>query len=248
MRFFLDISYLGTAFHGWQIQNNAHTVQAEINQALSTILRSDITCLGSGRTDTGVHASQQIAHFDVQESISASSLIHKMNVLLPKSIAINECVLVHDEAHARFDAVMRSYEYHIHRHKNPYKAGLSYLFTTALNLEKIDEANELIASWENFQAFSRVHTDVNHFNCDIKEIKWVSTNDGYIFHVSANRFLRGMVRAMVGTLLDIGQDRMSLDQLKTALESGDRRNTGRAVPADGLFLTKVAYPDHIYIK
>ncbi len=248
MRFFLDIAYLGTAFHGWQIQNNAHTVQAEINKALSTVLRNEIACMGSGRTDTGVHASQQIAHFDTEETFVPANLVYKLNAFLPKTIGIKDCLPVKPEAHARFDADVRSYEYHIHTLKNPFKEGQSYLFAAELDLAAIDAACQLILGWQNFQAFCRVRTEVNTFNCDIKEIKWVPTNEGYIFHVSANRFLRGMVRAMVGTLLDVGQGRMSIEQLKSALESGDRRKVGRAVPPDGLFLTRVSYPDHLFIK
>ena len=248
MRFFLDIAYLGTAFHGWQVQNNAATVQGEINKALSTILRSEISCMGSGRTDTGVHATQQIAHFDFHQELVPTDLVRKLNRFLPVSIAIKSCVQVTKEAHARFDAESRTYEYHIHTHKNPFKEGRSYLFAAALDLEAIDAGCQLILAWENFQAFSRVRTEVNNFNCEIAEIKWVETSDGFVFHVSANRFLRGMVRAIVGTLLEVGQGRMSLDQLRSVLEREDRRNAGRAVPADGLFLTRVSYPEHIYIN
>lgn len=248
MRYFLDIAYEGTAFHGWQVQDNANTVQAEINKALTTILRMPTACLGSGRTDTGVHATHQIAHFDVDFDIDQDHLIFKLNSFLPKMIAINACRKVVDEAHARFDAHLRSYEYQIHNHKNPFKEGQSYHFHLAINTELIDEACSLILNWRNFQAFSRVQTEVNNFDCEIKEILWVPTDDGAVFHVSANRFLRGMVRAMLGTLLEVGQGRMSLEQLKLVLESGDRRKAGRAVPPEGLYLTRVLYPDHIYIK
>ncbi|MEP0365329.1 MAG: tRNA pseudouridine(38-40) synthase TruA [Cyclobacteriaceae bacterium] len=248
VRFFLDISYLGTAFHGWQIQNNASSVQEEINKALSTILRSETECVGSGRTDTGVHATHQIAHFDTDSEAEPEALVYKLNSFLPKSISINNCRQVNNEAHARFDADMRSYEYHIHHHKNPFKQGHSYLFKATINTDLIDQACEIIKGWENFEALSRVQTEVNHFNCEIKEIKWQATNEGSFFHVSANRFLRGMVRAIVGTLLEVGQGRMALDQFKEVLESGDRRKAGRAVPPEGLYLTRVSYPDHIYIN
>jgi tRNA pseudouridine38-40 synthase len=247
MRYFLDISYLGTDFHGWQIQNNAHSVQAELNQALSTILRSDISCLGSGRTDTGVHARQQIVHFDVPEPIDEEQLTFKLNSLLPKSVAVQSCKRVKDEAHARFDAEMRAYEYHIHCAKNPFKEGLSYYYNLALDERLMTEACSIIRQWRNFQAFSKVQTEVNHFECEITEIHWEPTNQGYIFHVSANRFLRGMVRAIVGTLLEVNRGKMSIDQLKAALESGDRRKAGRAVPAEGLYLTRVVYPESIYL-
>ncbi|MFY0598314.1 MAG: tRNA pseudouridine(38-40) synthase TruA [Cyclobacteriaceae bacterium] len=246
MRYFLDIAYLGTDYHGWQIQNNASSVQAEINKALSTILRENLECLGSGRTDTGVHATKQIAHFDLDQPIDTNRLVYKMNSFLPKSIAINSCVRVKDEAHARFDAESRSYQYHLHAKKDPFKQGGSYFFTASLHLESIREACDLILSWKNFEAFSKVQTEVNHFNCDIQSIQWEEANSSHIFHVSANRFLRGMVRAMVGTLLQVGQGEMTVPQLKEVLESGDRRAAGRSVPAEGLYLTAVDYPDHIY--
>ncbi|MFT6865929.1 MAG: tRNA pseudouridine38-40 synthase [Cyclobacteriaceae bacterium] len=248
MRYFLDIAYMGTAFHGWQVQDNACTVQAEINSALSTILREKTDCLGSGRTDTGVHATHQIAHFDTENELDSDKLIFKLNSLLPKTISINACSKVIETAHARFDADLRSYEYHIHHHKNPFNDGQSYHFKGDLDWDQISEACQLISTWRNFQAFSRVQTEVNHFHCEIKEIKWDQTNDGSVFRVSANRFLRGMVRAMVGTLLEIGQGRMTIEQLKLVLESGDRRKAGRAVPPEGLYLTWVSYPEHIYIK
>lgn len=248
MRFFLDITYIGSAFHGWQIQENASSVQAEINHALSTILRMPVECVGSGRTDTGVHATGQVAHFDSEVVFESSSLVHKLNSLLPKSIAINDCRQVQAAVHARFDAGFRSYQYHIHQRKNPFKTGKSYLFNKILNYEAIDQACELIKDWRNFEAFSRVQTEVNNFNCEIKVIKWEHSLEESTFHVSANRFLRGMVRAMVGTLLEIGQEKINLIQLKEILESKDRRKAGRAVPPDGLYLTKVSYPDHIYIN
>lgn len=248
MRFFLDISYLGTAFHGWQVQDNANSVQAEVNNALSTILRTPIECLGSGRTDTGVHALCQVAHFDLESTLDTKSIVFKLNSLLPKTIAINSCRQVKEDAHARFDADFRSYKYHFHSSKNPFKEGKSYLFSKPLDFEAINKSCELIGGWKNFEAFSKVQTEVNNFNCTIQEIGWERNNEGSFFYVSANRFLRGMVRAMVGTLLEVGQLKISVAQLKEILESKDRRQAGRAVPPEGLYLSKVSYPDHIYIK
>ncbi|WP_258103120.1 tRNA pseudouridine(38-40) synthase TruA [Marinoscillum sp. MHG1-6] len=247
MRFFLDISYEGTSYHGWQVQHNAHTVQGELNHVLSTLLRTPTECVGSGRTDAGVHATHQVAHFDFDKELDPDDLVYKLNSFLPDTIAINSCREVKPDAHARFDAELRSYEYHIHGFKNPFKKGLSYFFNIDLDLKLIYAACDLICGWENFQAFSKVQTDVNTFLCEIKEIKWEQTNEAYVFHVSANRFLRGMVRALVGTLLDVGQGRTSVDQLKEILNSGDRKKAGRAVPAEGLFLTRVSYPEHIYL-
>lgn len=247
MRYFMDLSYRGTAFHGWQIQPNAHTVQSEIQQAMSTILQNGTEIVGSGRTDTGVHASQQIAHFDVDEEIDVEKLKFRLNALLPGSISINEIIPVYPTAHARFDAQSRTYHYRIHTQKNPFREGLSYLYNRELNLDKIAEALELIRGWKNFQAFSKVHTDVVHFDCDIFDAKWEESNDGYVFSVSANRFLRGMVRALVGTLLEIGLERITTKDLQIILESGDRSNAGRAVPPEGLYLSKVKYPKSIYL-
>lgn len=247
MRYFLDISYRGTAFHGWQVQPNAHTVQEELNNALSTLLQTPTVCVGSGRTDTGVHASQQIAHFDVEGVIQPDHLKYRMNSLLPKEISVNAILPVGAEAHARFDAERRTYHYYIHTQKNPFKSGLSYQFTVNMDLNSIAQALVRIKSCKNFQAFSKVHTDVNHFDCDIFAVDWQETNGGYLFSVSANRFLRGMVRAMVGTLLDIGQHRMTLEQFDEVLKSGDRSKAGRAVPPEGLFLAEVQYPKSVYL-
>ncbi|WP_421873746.1 tRNA pseudouridine(38-40) synthase TruA [Marinoscillum sp.] len=247
LRYFLDIAYRGTSFHGWQIQPNAITVQEEINRALTTLLQTETECLGSGRTDTGVHASQQIAHFDTDSELDNDQLQYKLNALLPYEISINAVRRVKDEAHARFDATSRSYEYHIHKQKNPFKAGLSYLFTRELDIEKINEATQVLLNWQNFQAFSKVHTDVKTFDCTIHQIRWQEPNDSHVFSVSANRFLRGMVRAMVGTLLEIGQNKMSISDLEMVLKSGVRSNAGRSAPPEGLFLTAVEYPKDIYL-
>ncbi len=248
VRYFLDIAYRGTAFHGWQIQPNASTVQEEINKALSTLLQDTVECLGSGRTDTGVHASQQIAHFDTDKDLDSDKFQYRLNALLPQEISINAIDLVKDDAHARFDAVSRSYKYHIHKSKSPFKTGLSYFFNRPVDSTLINEACELINGWQNFQAFSKVHTDVKTFDCTIHHIHWEESNDSHIFSVSANRFLRGMVRAMVGTLLEVGQNKMSIADLKSVLESGVRSNAGRSAPPEGLFLTAVEYPKDIYIN
>ncbi len=248
VRYFLDIAYRGTAFHGWQAQPNAQTVQEEINRALTTLLQRPTECLGSGRTDTGVHASQQIAHFDAELKIDLDKLRYRLNSLLPHEVSIQDIRPVQSQAHARFDAVSRSYQYHIHKQKDPFKTGLSYLFSRPVDTTRVNEACALIKSWQNFQAFSKVHTDVKTFDCTIHEIGWKESNDGHVFSVSANRFLRGMVRAMVGTLLEIGQKRMSLAELELVLNRGERSGAGRAVPPEGLFLTTVTYPKDIYIN
>ncbi len=244
MRFFLDISYKGTNFHGWQIQPNGNTVQAELEKALSTILKTETSIVGSGRTDTGVHATQQIAHFDSESK--PDDLVYKLNSFLPKDISVNELKEVNTEAHARFDATKRMYHYHINQSKNPFKQETSYYFTQAIDIELINKGCEIIKGWENFECFSKVHTEVNNFNCEIFKADWQQKGDEHLFIVEANRFLRGMVRAMVGTLLDVGTGKTSLEELKEILKSNDRKKAGRAVPPQGLFLEKIEYPTNIY--
>ncbi|MEP0984529.1 tRNA pseudouridine(38-40) synthase TruA [Ekhidna sp.] len=246
MRYFMDITYRGTHFNGWQIQPNGVTVQEEIEKALSTILKSKISILGSGRTDTGVHARQQIAHFDAEET-DPRKLVFKLNSFLNQDIAINTIRPVKDDVSARFEATSRKYHYHLHQAKDPFRVGTSYYFNPLLNVDLINEGCEIIKNWKNFECFSKVHTEVNNFNCDIFQAKWVREGSNHLFEISANRFLRGMVRAIVGTLIDIGLAKTSIAELKLILESNDRSRAGRAVPAEGLFLQEVIYPSDIYL-
>ena len=247
VRYFMDITYRGTSFSGWQIQPNGITVQEEIEKALSLLLREAISVTGSGRTDAGVHASQQIAHFDFIQQVDTTQLTYKLNSLLHKDIAINSIRPVIADANARFSAVSRTYHYHIHRKKDPFKLGLSYYFNPELNTMLLQEACEIIKGWQNFECFSRVHTEVNHFNCDIFEARWDQSEDNSMFVISANRFLRGMVRAVVGTLIDVGLGKTTTMELKEILQSNDRSKAGRAVPAEGLYLQQVTYPADIYL-
>ncbi len=246
MRYFLDLSYLGTAYHGWQIQKNAHSVQAEVNRALRTYLREEINVTGSGRTDTGVHARQQIVHFDLEQEIDPQQLIFKLNALLPNDIAAMEIKPVKKEAHARFDAVKRSYQYIMHTRKSPFEEGLSYYFPHALDIDRMNQACQLLLGSQNFQCFSKVKTEVNTFDCDINTAHWILENEKLVFHVSADRFLRGMVRAIVGTLLMVGEGKMTQESFQNVLDSRDRRNAGRSVPPHGLYLTEVIYPAETY--
>lgn len=243
----MDIRYRGSAFNGWQIQPNGTTVQEALEKALSTLLKGETAVTGSGRTDTGVHAAQQIAHFESDQEIDPDQLTYKLNSLLSKDISIRWIKPVKDDAHARFSADSRKYHYHLHQAKDPFKQGLSYYFQPALDVDKINEACEIIRGWQNFECFSRVHTEVNHFNCEIHEARWTQNGDVYLFEIRANRFLRGMVRAIVGTLLDVGLGKTSLEELTLILESNDRSKAGRAVPAEGLYLQEVTYPEDIYL-
>ena len=242
----MDITYRGTNYNGWQTQPNGRTVQEEIEKGLSLILKEKTAIMGSGRTDTGVHARQQIAHFDAVE-VSPADLTYKLNSFLPKDIAINNICRVSDEANARFDATSRTYHYHLHQKKDPFREDRSYYFHPSLNVEQIQKGCEIIKNWQNFECFSRVHTEVNHFNCDVLAVSWSVTGGDHLFKITANRFLRGMVRAIVGTLIDVGLEKTSLNGLQEILESNDRKKAGRAVPAEGLFLQEVTYPQEIYL-
>lgn len=241
VRYFLDISYKGTDFHGWQRQDNANSVQEELENALSRLMPASTPVVGSGRTDTGVHAIQQIAHFDAGE-IDPDRISYKLNAMLPPGIAINNCYAVSDEAHARFDADRRTYHYFIHHHKDPFLTGLSYYFRPKLNLDDIRKAIGILCEWKDFESFSKVHTDVNTFFCEIYGARWDETEKGYQFTISANRFLRGMVRAIVGTLIDVGLGKLSIEEFALLEEQQDRSAAGRSVPPQGLYLVEVHYP------
>lgn len=248
MRYFLDISYKGTNYHGWQIQKNAHTLQAEIENALSKLLGTQTPIMGSGRTDAGVHAKQQIAHFDTATSINIEELTFKLNRFFSQDIAINSIVEVDPEAHARFNAEERAYQYFIHQHKDPFKQHSSYYFPRSLNLEEMNEAADFLKGTHDFESFSKVKTEVNNFLCTVKEAHWQVENDSIVFHVTANRFLRGMVRALVGTLIEVGQGKLSIQDFVEIIELKDRNVAGMAVPAHGLYLSRIKYPDSIYLK
>ncbi|NJL13168.1 MAG: tRNA pseudouridine(38-40) synthase TruA [Microscillaceae bacterium] len=242
MRYFLEIQYRGTHYHGWQIQANAHTVQAQIEQALYTLLQLPTPLTASGRTDTGVHALQQFAHFDTNIPLQQFPHRHKLNLLLPRDIWIKNIYEVSPDAHARFDAQWRTYEYRISTHKQPFLPKLCYEYGYPLHLDLLQQASLLLCQYEDFQAFSRVKTDVEHFRCQIKSATWELAPDLLVFRIVANRFLRGMVRAIVGTLLEVGRGRLNLPGFEAVIQSGDRRKAGPAAPPEGLFLTEVQYP------
>jgi len=247
VRYFMDISYRGTNFNGWQIQPNGITIQDEIEKALTTLLKSETAVTGSGRTDTGVHATQQIAHFDSEGLVDGLQLAHKLNSFLGPDIAINGIRQVQENAHARFQAEKRMYYYKIHQAKDPFMQGLSYHFAPKMNIAQINKACKILLEWENFECFSKVHTEVNHFNCDIQFAKWSKIGPKNQFVISADRFLRGMVRAIVGTLIEVGLEKINLVDFEQILQSRDRSKAGRAVPPEGLYLQEVLYPADIYI-
>ena len=244
MRYFLSLSYFGEAYHGWQRQPNAVSVQEVIEQALSTLLRTPISIVGAGRTDTGVHAREIFAHFDTEEKLP-EDLVHRLNRFLPDDIAVKAINKVPEDAHARFSAVSRSYEYHIVRKKDPFYRDRAYMITRPLNVSAMNEAAEMLKSYEDFECFSKSNTDVHTFNCKIMEAYWKEKKDLLVFHIAADRFLRNMVRAVVGTLLDVGQGKQTLEDVKAIIKSKNRSEAGVSVPAKGLYLTRVEYPEGI---
>ena len=246
MRLF-EVAYKGTNYNGWQLQNNAISVQGEINKVISTICREEINIVGSGRTDAGVHCEQQFFHADINTSLSLTDLRFKLNSMLPFDIAINSIREVISEAHSRFDATSRSYEYRCNTKKDAFLKELSYYFNKSLDISSMNKAASFLTNGEqDFESFSKVKTEVNNFRCTITEANWELQDNGYVFHITANRFLRGMVRAVVGTLLEVGLKKITIEEFKQIIASKDRTKAGRAVPPEGLFLTSVTYPETIF--
>lgn len=241
MRYFIKLAYNGTLYNGWQIQPNAPSVQETMNKAFSIILSSPINLMGAGRTDTGVHAREMYAHFDLDKTFDIPSTIHKLNSFLPKDIVIYDIFEVSDEAHTRFDATKRTYEYHINTFKDAFLQNQSWYFHQKLDLDLMNEAAKSLLKHTDFQCFSKVNTDVNTFDCEIFEAYWIKENGKLIFTISANRFLRNMVRSIVGTLINIGLHKITLDDLETIIKSKNREKAGFSVPAHGLYLTKIEY-------
>lgn len=241
MRYFFEISYNGTHYHGWQNQKNAIGVQQVVEEALGKLLREEISIVGSGRTDTGVHCIQQFFHADIEKEFNPHDLIHRLNAFLPKDIAIRNIFPVKDETHARYDAYERSYQYKITRAKDPLLVGYAYYFFRELDVPTMERASALMIGEHDFECFSKVKTDVNHFICNIKEASWNQKGDVLVFTITANRFLRGMVRAIVGTLLDVGNGKLTVKQFQEILKSKDRKKAGMNAPPEGLYLTQVKY-------
>lgn len=247
-RYFLHLAYDGTPFHGWQRQPNDHSVQAEIEKALSTILQSEIAIMGCGRTDTGVHARSFYAHLDLSEEIKDVPLLHhKLNTLLPDSVAILDVLSVNPDAHARFDATSRSYQYRIVPSKDPFNVNKAYRFPVSLDIDRMNIAASILLEYSDFGSFCKSKAD-NHTNlCNVTKAVWTEIDTTLIFEITANRFLRNMVRAVVGTLLEVGQGKMQPEEMRNILDQKDRQSAGRSVPAHGLYLTEVVYPKDIFL-
>ena len=247
-RYFADFSYNGTNYHGWQFQKNATSVQQVIEKSLNTLLKTPIKIFGAGRTDTGVHAQQMIAHFDVDMSYEKlNTYLKRINSYLGKEIKLNSFCQVRADAQARFDAISRTYQYHIHFEKDVFHQDFSYYVFEQLNHNDIIKAIEIIKNYSDFKCFSKSRSDVAHFYCDVQHIQWDYDQKNAVLTIKANRFLRGMVRSIVGTLIEVGKNKISLDDLKSILNSRDRKKAGFSVPAKGLFLTSIEYPPNIYL-
>ncbi|MDR3693249.1 tRNA pseudouridine(38-40) synthase TruA [Mucilaginibacter sp.] len=248
-RYFIQLSYNGTNYHGWQVQKNAITVQEVLNEKLSIILRQPIETTGCGRTDTGVHARDFFAHFDVERYSDyrlwkineKENVIRSINAILPKDIAVKSLFAVAENANARFDATSRTYEYHIHFNKDPFKNGFSWELRDRPDLELMNKAAQLMMAYNDFSCFSKSNTQVKTNNCKISYARWEETESGIVFRISADRFLRNMVRAIVGTLIMVGRKEIEPEAVQQIIESKSRSKAGTSVPACGLYLTEVKY-------
>jgi tRNA pseudouridine38-40 synthase len=245
MRYFLEIAYDGTHYHGWQVQPNALSVQEVLDDCLSKILRRSISSTGSGRTDTGVHASQQFVHFDVEQELDTRQLVYRLNRILPNDISARNLYMVASDAHARFNAHARTYHYYITLTKNPFKRYYAYYHSRPLDVEKMNEAAAILLQHQDFTTFSKVKGDTRHYRCSIYEAVWRQQGEELMFTVKANRFLRGMVRLVVGTLVDVGRGKLTVQAFEQIVASQDRSQSSGAAPAEGLFLAKVEYPDEL---
>lgn len=243
-RYFIQIAYDGSLYHGWQIQPNAVTVQELLDKAMSTFFRQPIETLGCGRTDSGVHATQFFAHFDVEhlEEFKVMNAVAGINAMMPYQIAAKRILPVADDAHARFDATARAYKYFIHFEKNPFKLNRSWLVKDKLNVALMNRAANELLNYTDFSCFSKSNTQTFTNNCKIVKAEFEELNDGLVFTIEADRFLRNMVRAIVGTLVRVGRKEIDIEEFKNIIDSKNRSNAGQSVPACGLYLVKVSYP------
>ncbi|MCX2740477.1 tRNA pseudouridine(38-40) synthase TruA [Pontibacter anaerobius] len=248
MRYFLEIAYDGTRFHGWQVQPNALSVQEVLEDSLSKVLREPIATTGSGRTDTGVHASQQFVHFNAQQELDPQHVIYRLNRILPEDISAVSLYPMQPEAHARYDAFARTYHYHVTLRKNPFKRYHAWYHNRPLDVEKMNEAAAILLKYEDFTTFSKVKGDTKHYRCNMYEAVWRQEGEELQFTIRANRFLRGMVRLVVGTLVDVGRGKLTVQQFEQIVASQDRSKSSGAAPSEGLFLAKVAYPPELFIQ
>ena len=243
MRYFMRLSYNGSNYCGWQIQPQDPSVQETLEKALATLFRTSVPVIGAGRTDTSVNAKMMVAHFDVDDPIADVPLtIRSLNGILPRDIAIHDIVPVHDTAHARFDATSRTYKYFTHCHKSPFLFPFSWQCRPGLDYELMNKAAELLLNYTDFTSFSKLHTDVKTNNCRITYARWEQEGEQWVFTITADRFLRNMVRAVVGTLVDVGTHKISIEEFCHIIEKKDRCAAGTSMPGHALFLWKITYP------
>lgn len=240
-RYFLEVAYRGTAYSGFQSQQNANTIQAELEKAFAILQRHKVEMTGSSRTDAGVHALQNFLHFDYADSIS-SQFVYKINAILPPDIVVKSLTLVSENAHCRFDAVSREYRYYIYQQKNPFLDDRAFYFPFKLDIDRMQEAAEILKKYSDFTSFSKRNTQVKTFQCYLLESKWYQNDNCLVYNVKANRFLRGMVRALTATMLRLGRGKIRMEDFIQIIESKDCTKASFAVPPHGLFLQKVEYP------
>lgn len=248
-RYFIHLSYLGTNYHGWQVQDNAQTVQGVLNDALSLLLKEPIQTIGAGRTDAGVHARHYVAHFDShQDSLSTNAqLLRSLNHVLPADISAQRIMAVNASTNARFDATLRGYEYIICRSKNPFMQNLAWTYTAAIDADAMERAAQQLLQHTDFTSFSKLGSDNTTNLCAVSYASWRTEADLLIFGIKANRFLRNMVRAIVGTLVDVGRGRLTPDDFEKIIVAKNRGLAGTSAPAQGLYLTQIEYPQEVYI-
>ena len=249
MRYFVDMEFDGTAYSGWQIQPHSPSVQQTFEEALALFLRQKVDVTGAGRTDAGVHAAQMIAHFDLETPQDTDWMVHKLNGILPSDIAVHGIRTVRADAHARFDALSRTYKYYVTLSKSAFERDYSWYLVNEPDFELMNKAARLLLSTVDFTSFSKLHTDTRTNDCHVTEAVWTQLSEGrWVFTVTADRFLRNMVRAIVGTLMEVGRHRMTVDEFNSVILKKDRCSAGDSAPAQGLFLYRIEYPDDVYLK
>jgi tRNA pseudouridine38-40 synthase len=247
-RYFIHLAYKGTHYHGWQIQPHSISVQEVLNKSLTLLLREEIYTIGAGRTDTGVHAPYFIAHFNsVKDNLyQDEKLIYKLNCILPRDICVYQIFRVKNEAHARFDAIFRTYHYRLCQTKDPFNQEFAMHLYRPVNLELMNQAAQILFEYTDFTSFSKLHTDVKTNNCKITEAYWKQSNNEMVFIITADRFLRNMVRAIVGTLIDVGMGKIMPKDVRNIIASKNRSEAGSSVDAHGLHLVDIKYPESIF--
>lgn len=248
MRYFIYLEFDGSAYSGWQIQPHSPSVQQTLEEALALFLRQNVSVTGAGRTDAGVHAAQMVAHFDLEEPQDCAWMLNKLNGILPADIAVHRIVPVKANAHARFDAIARTYKYYVSLNKSAFNRDYSWFLPNEPDFEMMNRAAEILMKTVDFTSFSKLHTDTKTNDCKVTEAKWEELPDGrWVFTITADRFLRNMVRAIVGTLMEVGRGKLTIDGFQHIIESKDRCAAGDSAPAQGLFLHKIVYPDNLFV-